>query len=155
MTVKKNPPSAGLAEALARARALKPKLEGATDEMNRSIQEVEAALIALQLGVRASVTLVSDTNREFGWTWYRTLVFGKDAKVWRLLIEEGRDDHPEDDVYTPLVNASREVRLQATEHLPELVRELVKTAEAEIARVEEATKVARAVAVAIKDGGAK
>ncbi|TQF09456.1 hypothetical protein FJV41_44555 [Myxococcus llanfairpwllgwyngyllgogerychwyrndrobwllllantysiliogogogochensis] len=155
MTVKLNQPPAGLAETLARARLLKPRLEDATDEMNRSIQEVEAELVALQLGVRASVNLESETDPEFGSTWYRSLIFGKDAKVWRLLIAEGRNDDPGGDVYTPLVNASREVRLRATEHLPLLVQELVTTAEAEIARVEAATKAAKAVASAIKVGGAK
>lgn len=148
-------PPTGLAETLARARDLKPKLDGATDEMNRSIHEVEAALGALNLGVRASVTLAERTDQQHGYTWYRNLVFGKDAKVWRLLIEEGRDDHPEDIDFTPLVNASREVRLQATENLAELVGAIVKTAEAEIARVEAATKEALTVASVIKAGGAQ
>jgi len=153
MRMRVKQPPAGLAEALARARDLKPKLDGATDEMNRSIHEVEVALAALHLGVRASVTIESRTDQQFSFTWYRCLVFGKDAKVWRLLIEEGRDDHPEDIDFTPLVNASREVRLQATEHLAELVWAIVKTAEEEIARVEAATKEALTVASVIKTGG--
>ena len=149
VTIKKAP--GDLAQALARARDLKPRLEAATDELNRSIEAAEAALVSLQLGVRACI--VMQRNDEEGWGRY--LTFGKESKVWRLLIEEGIDEPEVPLTITPLVNASREIRLRAAELLPTLVQKLVSTAEDEIKRVEAAATAARNVVTAISSGGDK
>jgi hypothetical protein len=148
VTIKKAP--GDLAQALARARDLKPRLEAATDDLNRCIEAAEAALVSLQLGVRASILMNEDKDEPF---WGRYLVFGKESKAWRLLIEEG-DDHPEGGwTITPLVNASRELRLRAVELLPTLVQKLVSTAEGEIKRVEAAATAARNIVTTISSGG--
>lgn len=140
MTVKiKEKPSGDLAQALSRARELKTKLAAAADELNRSIAEAEAAIAALQIGVRASVVLEGDPET----LWSRLLVFGKDAKGWRLLVSEGRDPIPDSWTEQPLQNASREVRLQAIKMLPALVQAMVTTAEKEIQRLEGAATASR------------
>lgn len=56
-------PSGELAQALARAKELKSQLAAAADELNRSIADAEAAIVALQIGVRASVVLEEDPQR--------------------------------------------------------------------------------------------
>jgi hypothetical protein len=150
VTTKKAP--GDLAQALARARDLKPRLEAATDDLNRSIEAAEAALVSLQLGVRASTLM--DGNKDDS-LWGRYLAFGKESKAWRLLIEEGELDEEESWTVTPLVNASRELRLRAVELLPTLVQKLVSTAEAEIKRVEAAATAARNIVTALSSGGDK
>ncbi|WP_120545713.1 hypothetical protein [Corallococcus terminator] len=134
-----------LVQALARARDLKPRLEAAADELNRSIEAVESTLSNMQLGVRASITM--ESLDEDGWS--RDLTFGKESRTWRLLIEDGFSDPEMPHSTTPLLNCSREIRLNAAELLPDLVRKMVATAEEEIRRVETATAMARKVAAAL------
>jgi hypothetical protein len=149
MTVEK-PRLGALAEALERANAIRPMLSAATDELNKAIEEAEQTIAALQLGVRASVNLYSD---EGGTGWYQDLVFGKEAKSWRLLVETG--DASERSEITPLVNASREIRLDAVERFPALVSRLFQVAEEEIHRVQERTATARKFTQSIGGGTTK
>lgn len=128
-----------LAGALERARALRPKLSEATDRLNQAIVEAEKAIAALQLGVRASVVLHhTPPNADQPLGWYEYLTFGKEGRIWRLLIETGDDVNPEYDVI-PLVNASRELRLQAIEKLHDLVEEMIAKAESTVQEVEQKT----------------
>src|ERR1700738_1169264 len=115
MTTKKAEPG-DLADALARANAIRPMLSAAADALNKAIEEAEQAIAALKLGVRASVNMFSDD--EIGWA--QDLAFGKEAKTWRLLVETTHQGAETSEV-TPLVNASREIRLHAIGLLPDLV----------------------------------
>lgn len=144
-------PESDLAEALARAREVRPKLSEATDKLNKSIAEAEQAIAALQLGVRASVEMYSGPDHN---PWYTNLVFGKDGKAWRLFIASGHPSHPEEEL-TLLTNASREYRLRAVELLPELVRELIVTAEMEVERVERKANEVRGFVASITRESAK
>jgi hypothetical protein len=146
MTEKK--PAESLAAVLERARAIRPRLAKATDKLNQVIEEAEKALAALQLGVRGEVTLEFD--QESGW--YRSLVFGKEDKVWRLLIETGDAAEGEILSTTPLVNASREIRLQVIGKLPELVKKMMEAAEAEVRRVEETVAEAESFTLSLLKG---
>jgi hypothetical protein len=104
---------------------LKAELSAATDALNASLRKAEQALTELNLGVTASVALWPKQS-----DWLQFLRFGKDASGWRLILESGPDGgDPEDWSESPLLNASKEVRLQAVERLPALLEELVKTAE--------------------------
>jgi len=102
------------------------RLAKATDELNHTIVDAEAALMALGLGVRAEIHIPNYPGR--------LLLFGKDGRAWRLFWgdEKGGTD-------TPLINASREQRLVAVALLPMLVDAMHAAAEAETKRVEDAT----------------
>ncbi len=128
MTAKKDPTA--LAAAYARGRASADALANVTDELNSKIAEAETSLAALKLGVRASVLIREDTNSETGLSWYSHLSFGKWEKSWRLLYETSSDFHDEVET-TPLTNASREVRLQAIDVMPDLLLAMVESAEKE------------------------
>jgi len=142
----------GLADALARAREVRPKLSEATDKLNAALVNAEQAIAALQLGVRASVTMYSGPDSD---PWYTNLVFGKDGKAWRLFVETGHDFHDGESDSTPLTNSSRELRLRAVQLLPELVHELIRAAEREIQRVEDGTSEICSLVATLTAGGAK
>lgn len=122
---------------LERARALSIELSAATDALNASLRKAEQALAELNLGVTAAVSLYPMTPQEAARTdWHQALRFGKDATGWRLILESYPDDGaPEDTIESPLLNASKEVRLQAAARLPALLERLVKTAEEQLAFV--------------------
>ena len=113
---------------VARASALRAAIPTATDALNASLQRAELALTELNLGVTAAVFL--NPLEEDRGDWRQHLRFGKDSTGWRLILESGPDGgEPEDWSESPLLNASKEVRLQAVTRLPALLEKLVETAE--------------------------
>jgi hypothetical protein len=125
-----SPPS--FADLLARARGIAPQLGSATDELNAALTRAEKAIASLRLGVTASVTLSEQREEDAPYTRLECLTFGKDGAHWRLLIERGIEDEPETWTSTPLVNASREVRVLAADRLPELLEKLIANAEEQV-----------------------
>lgn len=113
-----------LEEALARAPTLANQLDDATDGLNDMLSAVEAHLIVLHLGVRASVSI--DTGVE--------LEFGKYDKKWLLAISWPRSSSGA----APLTSTSRELRLLAASKLPELIVALVAEAKRQNDLVREA-----------------
>jgi hypothetical protein len=105
------------------------RLHDATDRLNESILEFEKALSGLKLGVSGRVILDEDERG-----WYRALCFAKSGGQFKLLIESGVDDDPDVSV-TPLVNSSREIRLEAVAAFKKLYHVLLGEFESEIERV--------------------
>jgi len=139
-----------LRENLQRARRIAPQLASATDEVNAALAHVEHALVALNLGVTASVELAPASGRRDGWEQH--LRFGKDGATWRLLLESGPDNgDTEDWSLSPLLSTSKEVRLQAVERLPALIDELVEVAEEQVDKFKAAAAKARAIAATISE----
>lgn len=138
----------GLAEAMAQAKALQPKLAAVTDTLNCKISEFERALAGLKLGVVARVLLWTDAAELGG----EALQFSKWGDSWRLVVVSWGPGDSEDERFDLLQNASRELRLRAAERLPELVDALVKAAAAEITRVSESTQSIDELINAMKQG---
>ncbi|MDI1481181.1 hypothetical protein [Polyangium sp. y55x31] len=136
---------------LARARALSAELSAATDTLNAAIRDSEQALAALNLGVTASVDLYPEETSEEVWMQY--LRFGKDATGWRLLLESGYEFDSGSWSVSPLLNASKEVRLKAVEKFPALLDKLIETAEEHLELVKK--RVAEATTFTKKIKGAK
>jgi hypothetical protein len=126
---------------LERARGAAGKLDEVTDSFNRLIDEAEKAIANLRLGVPGRVGLSPPPNSIPGLR-YRDLVFTKQDKIWRLLVESGSflgiDPNAED--LTPLRNANRDIRLEAVSRLPALLDDMITTAVKEVAQVEDAKK---------------
>lgn len=131
------PTDAGAGEPAERHAAA---LAQATDELNQALLRAEAALASLGLGVRAEVEFEGFRDHDgdpIGPV--RVLAFGKFDKQWRLTYEtfyEGELDGPSSS--TPLLNASREVRLEAARLLPDLHAALLREAERQVAVVKNA-----------------
>lgn len=126
--------SVAVAALLARARKLGPKLGGAADQLNVSLEMAERELAGLKLGVDASVLLNSD---ESGFEEH--LGFQKHGNAWRLVVESGHEMQ-EHWTVSPLVSASRITRREAVALLPKLLEKLIAKAEEEIREVEEAAR---------------
>lgn len=126
----------------ARIQEVSQALANESDQLNADIEAVEHALSRLKLGVRAEQVMVSDDEG-----WARSLVYGKDGKTWRLLLQSGTGD--EDDEVVALINASRELRLRALEFLPALLEKLLAAADNELQRVRQTRGIAREFAAAI------
>jgi DNA polymerase-3 subunit gamma/tau len=139
-----------LRASLQRARRVAPELASATDAVNIALERVEQALTTLNLGVTACIDLDPDRNPRDDWA--RCLRFGKDGSTWRLLLESGPEGGDADDwSQSPLLSASKEVRLQAVEQLPALIDKLVEAAEDQVGRFRAAAAKAQAVAAAIAE----
>lgn len=143
-----------LGASLARARQVGAKLASATDKLNASLSAIESELAAMGLGVTASVVMQKISYDDRPWSFLKCLGFGKLNREWKLFYECGDDDGDEWDS-TPLLNASREIRLMAVDHLPALIDELVKTAEGEIAGVAAKATELEKLAAAVRNGGSK
>lgn len=87
-----------------------------TDELNAKLGKIEKAIARLRLGVSASIDIpaVSSSGE------VPCLAFSKYGNAWQLVVE-----FPDGQV-VPLLNASRELRLLAADHVAALVQELVK-----------------------------
>lgn len=143
-------PADPLRESLQRARRVAPQLAAATDAVNDALECVEQALATLNLGVTASVNL--DPNPSARDDWQQYLRFGKDGSAWRLMLESGPDSgDAEDWSQSPLLSASKEVRVGAVERLPALVDKLVEVAEEQVGRFRAAASKAQALAAAIAE----
>jgi hypothetical protein len=127
--------SQSLADAMAQAKLLQPRLAAATDTLNGKISEFEKALATLKLGVVARVRYWCDDDGGG-----QDLQFSKWGDGWRLVVVSWGGSDPEDERFELLQNASREARLEAVELFPDLVSALSKAAVLEIDRVSEATK---------------
>lgn len=123
----------GLAAALERAQTISERFSKATQAVNDRLREVQTALVGLRLGVRGVVELPLPGDEP---EWRRYLVFAKINGEWMLFIESGADDSGPDWTITPLLNASREVRLAAVDLLPFLVEDMVNSAESGLAESE-------------------
>jgi hypothetical protein len=134
-----------LRESLQRARRLAPEVAEATDAVNAALERVEGALSSLNLGVTAAVDL--DPARNPFDEWEQCLRFGKNGSTWRLLLESGPVGGDADDwSESPLLHASKEVRLKAIERLPTLVNKLIEVAEEQISELRAAAAKADALA---------
>jgi hypothetical protein len=148
MTTKSGTPR----EQLARASGLAPQLGKAADELNGRLVELEDAFQMLKLGVVASVPLYP--NDDDPSETYQNITFGKDGKAWRLLYQYG-DEICDEHKSVPLVNATREVRIQAAGQLAALLDRLIEVAEEEIARVQDKSRALAELAAEIRTAALK
>lgn len=121
----------------------------ATDQLNASLSGAEEAIANLNLGVTAGVVMEQDPQG-----WEELLTFGKDKQAWRLLFESGPE--PGDPEYwssTPLVKASRAIRLKAVNFLVPLVEKLISTANEEVENIRAQTKTVQDLTAKLRESG--
>lgn len=111
-------------------------LATATDELTEEIALLEREVSELRLGVSESVLIGDEGSRYPLW-------FRKEGKTWRFVLVNGNNT-------TLLVNASREARLMAVDHLPELIAKLAESSRSRVARVQDKTLTVRALRDSLK-----
>jgi hypothetical protein len=113
---------------LARAKAAAGKINDATDRLTHNLEEVEAALVEIKLGVWGGVIMPGESDP--GVDYEARLSFRRFEGKWGLFVERGPANGDLSNMsVTPLSKASRALRLEAAELLPELVELLVTKAE--------------------------
>jgi hypothetical protein len=151
----KKDPAPDLGALLTRAREVAPQLDAATKKLNGAIKSVESALVSLSLGVSASVQLHVDDGAAAAAGYFRSLTFGKHQQQWKLLFCSGWEDD-ENVEETPLLTASRGIRIECVDYMPKLVEALVAEAAEQAKNVEtkasEADQVASTIRAALKSG---
>ncbi len=139
---------------LKRLSVLSRALNEASDRVSKQIAEVESALGALRLGVRAWVLVESSQEsvesedvrtkeRKYtSLTHFLSLGYTRHKGKWALVVAEGYEEFSDDEDpnrITPLLEARRDVKLAAVEKIPALLKAI----EEEGAKVaQEATKQA-------------
>lgn len=129
MVTKKLVPSRQASDKLARARAVGEALSKVTDELNESLIRAEKAFSKLQLGVEG--TVVIDPVDEDGE--YETLSFEKEGADWRFMVRVCNATLFDREISrTPLLRASKQMRILGAQHLGALLDHMVSLAEAQL-----------------------
>jgi len=142
------PSSARLSESFKNLSESAARLNAVSDEFARATAPIDAALKKLNLGVSASVKYVGaqDQNGDF---WERRIGYGKVSGKWGLTLStcSGNSNYDDYDEEAWLFNdAPRWMRIEAIDHLSELVEELVKEATKTAANLENKIDSARELA---------
>jgi hypothetical protein len=130
------------------ARQSASQLNTVTDNLNRSIGEVEAALVALRLGVQADIDLYDEDSSDGEPC---RLAFRKHDGNWCLLIEHEHPDDPTDVSKTPIAKASRALRIQTAGRLPALVNQLIENTSTQVQIVQESADTLSVLAVKLRE----
>jgi hypothetical protein len=153
---------------LAALRGVSPRINAITNHTNDVIKLVEMTLVEdLNLAVSASVLFESEPGGESGLTRGQSLAFGrvKGSGTYRIfvLIQTGRtgageavsgeisEAIEEEQVLWP--SCSREIKLKAFNHLPALLREMVRKAENLVEACEKTAVQIREMVTGLDDQG--
>ena len=144
--------------------SLSKSLNQASDDLSKQIDQVEAALNELKLGVWAWVEvsrLVDDETflvdgKPEQVTRLHHLGYGKRRGKWGLLFSVSYEDYPdpEFDAVMFLRDAQRMERIEAVEKIPDLIKALEKSAGDVTKRVTEQAAKVGDVAAALRKVGA-
>jgi hypothetical protein len=108
------------------------RLNAASDEFSRTVAPIDAALKKLNLGVAAWHKYMGGSPDADGDYWSRELGYARVQGKWGLALRtvEGNVNDFDDDTQTWLFNdAPRMMRVEAIDHIPALLEELVKQSE--------------------------
>lgn len=106
-------------------------LNRVSDELAKSIGELDTALKALNLGIERWVTISESANADGSVSWRDELGFAKVSGKWGLALRtvQIKIEVFEDDATYWLFNeASRDLRIEAVELIPVLLAELTELA---------------------------
>jgi hypothetical protein len=127
-------------------------LNNLTDQLTEQVAQIESVINALNLGLRVSVVVRSYMDENQPWISNTLrLSYGKNDGKWGLEIEEFDDDerdpeHHRDYTSWAFKDAPRSLRLEVVPKIPELIKEMVKEAEAAAAKVTQKLDDAKAIA---------
>lgn len=130
-------------------------LNAVSDELGKSIAEIDAALKKLNLGITTWVRIHGDDGNPFADDsfWSRDIGYAKVSNKWGISLRtiDGQHSDPDRSVTEewPFNDAPRSLRLEAIDKIPELLETLskdaVKTTKDIRARLGEAQAVAEAI----------
>ncbi len=154
MTIEESPLPERVAKYYSQLQVVAADLNSVSDQLGKSISEIDSALKILNLGISVWVKIHGGEGRDSGSSfWRRDIGYSKIDGKWGISLRkiEGDYNDPEDEVLEqwPFNDAPRSLRLEAIEKIPALLEELstqaIKTTKEIQARLAEAQAVASAV----------
>ena len=156
MTIEESPLPERVAKYYSQLQVVAADLNSVSDQLGKSISEIDSALKILNLGISVWVKIHGGEGGDSGSSfWRRDIGYSKIDGKWGISLRkvEGYYDDPEEEALEQWLfnDAPRSLRLEAIEKIPALLEELstqaVKTTKDIQARLAEA----QAVATAVKD----
>jgi hypothetical protein len=141
--------------------AVASDLNAVSDELGKSIAELDAALKTLNLGVTVWAAIRSGGGDEYcqTWHWSEEIGYAKIGGKWGIALRTVNGDHqyPDDDtVESWLFNdAPRSLRLSAIGNIPALLENLSKEAAETTKQIRSQLSEAQEVAAAVKKAAEK
>lgn len=128
------------------------ELNAASDELGKTITELDAALQNLNLGVAAWVPF-SDGSDEYSY-WSREIGYTKLGNSWGIALREvdGVHHNPEEETVQSwgFNNAPRWMRIDGIAKIPDLLEKLIKQAEDTTKKIKKKNEQAKELTAAIK-----
>jgi len=123
----------------------------ASDELGKAIEPIDAALKKLNLGVEEWYRYSGGSDPESGCYWSRGIGYARVGRKWGLALEVASgEDSGEENSETWLFNdAPRWMRIEALDHIPELLERLVKKANKVAEEILKKSEQARELAATI------
>ena len=115
--------------------ALAAELNRETDSINNLLARFEEQIRPLNVGLEAGVLLTNDPNDNSELQWIRIAIPGE--TTWRLHIWKPKGG------MKPVLECSRDERIQALEALPRLIEKLKQEAKARLDVIQKAKKFVR------------
>jgi len=129
------------------------RLNSASDELAKAIRPIDAALKKLNLGVTAWHSYMGfDNPNENDYYWSRRIGYARVGRTWGLALStvSGLYSSDDEDREEWLFNdAPRWMRVEAVDHIPDLLELLVKEANRVTANLQEKTEKAHELASTI------
>ncbi|MEO5955831.1 MAG: hypothetical protein ABIR36_09115 [Nitrospiraceae bacterium] len=128
-----------------RLQNLSESLNKESDGLNEAIKAFEAKLASFRLGVTAWVRppLEKEVDEKHGVESTTSLGYSKATGNWCLTVAYENDIDPESAQFSPLGQASRDIRMKAVRQLPKLLKAIESAADEAVKEVEEARKIMR------------
>jgi prefoldin subunit 5 len=127
-------------------------LNAASNELGKTITELDTALKQLNLGISAWV-LIANNKDEDGSYWSRSIGYTKIGSEWVIALRDlsGHDSWDEDQVEVWRFNdAPRWMRIESIGMIPQLLEDLTKRADDTAKQVKKKTAEAKELTAAIK-----
>ena len=154
MSSAKEPLASRVETSFRKLSAVASDLNFSSDELGKSISELDAALKKLNLGIPAWVRIREGGSPEEGGYWSEELGYDKIGSTWGISIRmvSGQYGDPETETTEHwLFNDSpRSLRLSAIEHIPQLLEKLSSEAEETAKRIRLRLAEVQEVAAVVK-----
>ncbi len=132
------------------------KLNKVSDQLTTQIEQIDAALKSLNLGVAAWVTVTS-TEDEDGNCVVEELGYVRIGNRWGVALKTASGVRGEqgDGTFSAFADAPRQLRIRAVPHIPKLIDQLSVEAEAMVAKLSPEVDEVSALALALQASGVK
>ena len=135
------------------------KLNKVSDQLTTQIEQIDAALKNLNLGVTAWVMIAENEDEDGNWI-EEELGYARIGSRWGVALRthsgtRGTDPNQPEETFSAFADAPRQLRMRAVRHIPKLIDQLSVEAEAMIEKLSPEVEEVSALARALQASGVK